>query len=117
MNKSKVILTGLFRHNPDVNFDKDVPSSWLDIVSESGGTYLEYLIKSWAVNGMTNDKLRDEFISLTDQLIEDFIRVSPVNDLTFVAMGNKKKILDNKMHQSTCYLGITFIKLNEKKII
>ncbi len=75
------------------------------LIAESGGTYVEYLLKSWILGGRKDNILRESFITTSEQVIQDLVRTSRTGKLTFVGV-----MVDNKrqyyfMAHSTCFLG------------
>ena len=98
-------LCSVFRDAID---PEDVPNSvaWQNGHRQSGGAYLEYLLKSWIQSGRKQDNLMDALVVSTDRVIQRLVRVSPGQKLTYVTVMNENGVADNKMHQHTCYFGI-----------
>lgn len=97
--------TSMFRNAIPLDFPAS--KQWCTLVAQSGGTYVEYLLKSWIIGGRKDDNLRQAFINTTEQVIQDLIRkTESTESLTFVSVMGRNKSEVNTMAHSTCYVGM-----------
>ena len=105
-------------------FDKQKPKSWfrnsvvmdhltdnngewsLTPAAQSGGTYLNYLLKAWIIGGRQNEVLRETYIKSTEQAIKDLI-VTSKKGLAYVTSVLADGTIPEKMTHSACYVGKT----------
>ncbi len=101
--------TSMFRNAIPLDFPTS--KQWSTLVAQSGGTYVEYLLKSWIIEGRKDDSLRQAFIYTSEQVIQDLIRkTNSTEPLTFVSVMGGYELEGNTMAHSTCYVGMPNIK-------
>ena len=81
---------------------------WPTLIAQSGGTYVEYLLKSWILGGRKDDKLRQKLITVCDQVISDLVRNSSTGS-TFVGVMVSNSTGNSSMAHSTCYVGMVLL--------
>ena len=93
----------MFRNAVPLDFYSS--KQWSPLIAQSGGTYVEYLLKSWILGGRKNNELRQKLITVCDQVISDLVRTTSLG-LTFVGVMVSDKLESNTMAHSTCYVGM-----------
>ncbi len=85
-------------------------------IFQSGGTYLDYLLKAWIRGGRKNDILREIYIKATEQAIQDLIMTSK-GGLAYVTTALPDGSVPETMAHSTCYVGISFCKITKNCLL
>lgn len=99
-------LTSMFRNAIPLDFYASSleTNNFTNLISQSGGTYVEYLLKSWLLGDRKDDSLRQAFIVASKQVIEDLVTTSS-GSLTFVGIKVDHRLAPLMAH-STCYVGM-----------
>ncbi len=81
----------------------------LEFIAQSGGNYLEYLLKAWIIGGRQNEFLRENYIRSTEKAIKDLI-VTSNGGLVYATVRSNERYLRMRMAHSTCYIGRCFLR-------
>ncbi len=73
------------------------------LLAQSGGTYMDYLLKSWIMGGRENENLRENYIKSTEQAIRDLIVTSRGKLVYATSVIDNKR--EERMAHSNCYIG------------
>ena len=84
---------------------KNAQKDWSsELAAQSGGTYLNYLLKAWMLGGLQNEVLRETYINSTEQAIKDLI-VTSNSSLVYVTSILSEGTIPKTMAHSACYVG------------
>ena len=88
------------------NFKDNRPNAvdWgSQLIAQSGGTYMDFLLKSWIMGGLKSEDLRETYLQTYKQASVDLIAKSSSNltYATYLVDGVQQK----RMAHANCYIG------------
>lgn len=80
-------------------------SSWPDLLSESGGNYIDYTLKAWLKGGRKDETLRKAFIEAAEYINKTLLKTE--GEYKYIGVLRDREAEKMTSH-SFCYLGNVF---------